>query len=264
MAQEVFNRLENKYILDEAILQRVLRSLDGMMELDAYIQDDAYTIGNLYYDTDDNHLIRASLAKPAYKEKLRLRAYGVPGVNDRVYVEIKKKVAGWVNKRRSALLLGEAYAFLQSGELPARQPYMNLQVLKEVQYMLMCYHLHPAVYLAYDRRAYHGARQEDLRISFDSNMRARRYALSLEAGDHGEPFLEQGKTLMEIKAAGGLPMWLCKLLSAYKIYPVNYSKYGREYTRQLRKSTQRQEVAASASRILQYSRQRGMQSAFAQ
>lgn len=47
----------------------------SLYEKDAY---GAYTICNIYYDTGDWRLIRKSLEKTVYKEKLRIRSYGVP------------------------------------------------------------------------------------------------------------------------------------------------------------------------------------------
>ncbi len=204
------------------------------MRLDAYNREkETYTITNLYYDTPDNHLIRTSLQKPKYKEKLRLRAYGVPDSDAKVYVEIKKKVAGLVNKRRSALKLDEVHAFLASGVLPEERPYQNRQVLREITYLLQNHDLCPALYLAYDRRAYFGIEQPDLRVSFDRNIRTRRYDLALEAGDYGTPLLDGNYWLMEIKVAQSIPVWLCKLLSEYQIYPISFSKYGTEYRKTL-------------------------------
>lgn len=237
MAIEVFNRHENKYMLDANTFEKLQQRLVGYMELDAYNkQHETYTITNLYYDTPDNHLIRTSLQKPKYKEKLRLRAYGVPDPDAKVYVEIKKKVAGLVNKRRSALKLEEAYAFLETGVLPTEQPGQNRQVLREIEYILETYDLRPALYLAYDRRAYFGIGQHDLRVSFDTGIRTRRYDLALEAGDYGTPLLQEDQWLMEIKAARSIPVWLCKLLSEYRIYPTSFSKYGTEYRQSLEAS----------------------------
>lgn len=234
MAIEVFNRYENKYMLDGDTFRALQGRLSDHMELDAYNrQHETYTITNLYYDTPDSHLIRASLQKPAYKEKLRLRAYGVPDGDAKVYVEIKKKVAGLVNKRRSSLLLDEAYAFLQSRVLPEEQPYQNRQVLREIAYLLEANDLRPALYLAYDRRAYFGIGQHDLRVSFDKNIRTRRCDLALEAGDYGDPLLGRDQWLMEIKVARSIPLWLCEFLSEYNIYPTSFSKYGAEYRRTL-------------------------------
>lgn len=234
MAIEVFNRYENKYMLDRDILEKVQSRLSDYMELDGYNKrHETYTISNLYYDTPDSHLIRTSLQKPKYKEKLRLRAYGVPDPDAKVYVEIKKKFAGLVNKRRSGLPLREAYEFLRTGTVPDEKPDQNRQVLREIAYMLGIYDLHPALYLAYDRKAYFGAGQHDLRISFDANIRTRRYDLSLESGDYGNPLLPQEQWLMEIKTAQSIPVWLSSLLSEYRIYPTSFSKYGAEYKQML-------------------------------
>jgi SPX domain protein involved in polyphosphate accumulation len=234
MAIEVFNRYENKYMLSEDTLEKVQRELTAYMEPDPYNkQNETYTISNLYYDTQDNHLIRTSLQKPKYKEKLRLRAYGVPNEDTNVYAEIKKKFRGLVNKRRSTVKLNEAYEFLQTGIIPDEKPYQNRQVLREIAYILDTHDLHPALYIAYDRKAYFGVGQHDLRISFDTNIRTRRFDLTLESGDYGKLLLPQEQWLMEIKSSQSIPVWLSKLLSEYKIYPTSFSKYGAEYTRML-------------------------------
>ncbi len=235
MAIEVFNRYENKYVVDEKTLTKLQRGLSDYMELDAYNkQHETYTISNIYYDTPDSNLIRTSLAKPRYKEKLRLRAYGVPEGDAMVYVEIKKKFSGIVNKRRSAMRLDEAYAFLQSGNMPETKPYMNSQVLKEIEYVLQQHALVPTLYLSYDRQAYFGIGQHDIRVSFDTNIQTRRTNLHLESGMFGRPLLDTGTWLMEIKVAQSIPVWLCHLLSEHKLYPTSFSKYGAEYQQTLK------------------------------
>lgn len=234
MAIEIFNRHEKKYRISEKTFLRIQDRLSGYMELDAYNKrHETYSISNIYYDTKDSHLIRTSLEKPKYKEKLRLRSYGAPGSDSKIYVEIKKKVAGLVNKRRSALKPAEAYAFLRDGILPAPQSYMNEQVLREIAYVLEQHALEPALCLSYDRRAYFGADGNDLRVSFDTNIRTRRTDLRLESGGYGEPLLDGDSWLMEIKVARSIPVWLCRLLSEYGVYPVSFSKYGTEYKQML-------------------------------
>ena len=230
MAIEVFNRYENKYLLSEKTFAKMERQISGYMELDEYNRrHEVYSIANIYYDTADNHLIRTSLAKPKYKEKLRLRSYGVPEAGSKVYIEIKKKVAGLVNKRRSAMMLDEALAFLGTGEMPLLQEYMNPQVLREIAYMLERYALRPALCLSYDRRAWFGIDRNDLRISFDANIQSRRDDLSLRSGLYGQRLLPEGVWLMEIKSHTSIPIWLSALLSEYEIYPQSFSKYGAEY-----------------------------------
>lgn len=234
MSIEVFNRYEKKYLLDAEAYRNIADTLPEHMEPDEYNKShEFYTIGNIYYDTGDDYLIRNSLAKPEYKEKLRLRAYGVPQPNDKVFLEIKKKYKGLVNKRRSTLRLEEAYEFLTSGEKPELQKYMNKQVLNEIEYMLRLYKPEPKLYLAYDRKAMFSRENRGLRITFDTNIRTRRYDLRLECGCYGEPLLSPGQWLMEVKAENAMPLWLSRLLSEYSIYATSFSKYGREYQNKL-------------------------------
>lgn len=234
MAIEVFNRFENKYILNVDDLYPFEKKLADYMLLDDHnASQDTYTITNLYCDTDDHYLIHSSLLKPRYKEKLRLRAYGIPSLESNVYIEIKKKVSGLVNKRRSKIVLADAYRFVTTGYLPPPQPIHNRQVLHEIEYMLRQYPLRPRLYLAYDRRAYFACDNQDLRISFDRNIRARRMALRLEAGDQGRPLIGPDQVVMEIKTAQSIPVWLTRLLTESNMYSQSFSKYGTEYIQML-------------------------------
>ena len=235
MAIEVFNRYEHKYLLDEETYKKVIEVMDAHMELDKHNQNhEPYTIANIYYDTDDDFLIRNSLSKPVYKEKLRLRAYGVPDASTKVFLEIKKKFNGIVNKRRTKLKLSEAYEFVDSGHEPEAAEYMNKQVLDEIEYFLHTYSLKPKLYLAYDRIAYFEKGNPDLRISFDRNIRSRRYNVHLEDGDYGEKLLEDNVYLMEVKTARAKPLWLTEMLTELNIKRRSFSKYGTEFKQKVK------------------------------
>ncbi len=234
MAIEIFNRYEHKYKLDTETFHKVLEVMDRHMVLDPHCENHSmYTIANIYYDTADNALIRESLQKPTYKEKLRLRAYGVPDMDTKVFLEIKKKYRGLVNKRRTTLTLREAYDFAETGEKPELKDYMNGQVLSELDYFINSRELIPKVYIAYDRLAYFEKGNDDLRISFDTNIRTRRQDVALEAGDHGTRLLDNDTWLMEIKTSLAKPMWLCEMLSELEIKRSSFSKYGTEYIEML-------------------------------
>ena len=234
MGIEVFNRHESKFLINSDVYEEVETRLLEYMEIDEYNKNhEFYTISNLYFDTRENDLIRNSLSKPKYKEKLRLRAYGVPKSNEKVYLEIKKKFCGVVNKRRTKLKLMEAYNLVASGKKPAIKSYMNTQVINEIEYILKIYDLEPKLYLAYDRKAFFSKINRDLRITFDSNIRTRRYDLKLESGDYGENLLDKDKWIMEVKTENNIPLWLSNLLSEFKIYKTSYSKYGKEYEKLL-------------------------------
>jgi hypothetical protein len=244
MAIEIFNRHENKYQISEKVFVALQDKLTEFMEIDAYNNEYfTYPVCNIYYDTDDSYLIRTSLSKPSYKEKLRLRSYGTPIESSTVYVEIKKKFRGMTNKRRSGMKPDEAYNFLATGNLPIQQQYMNWQVLREVKYMLSQRELKPAVYLSYKRRAFRTLAEDknsDLRVSFDTAITTRRKDLRLESGVWGEDLLPKGQWLMEIKTAQAIPMWLTGLLSEYRIYPASFSKYGAEYQMSINHQLQEQ------------------------
>lgn len=230
MAIEVFNRVEKKYLINEYSYKSLMEFLKKYMTEDKYCKDNKfYTISNIYYDTFDNELIRRSIDKPVYKEKLRLRSYGVPRLEDLVFLEIKKKYKGIVNKRRTVIRLKEAYDFTNCGIRPHNSEYINEQVVDEITYFMDFYKTVPKLYLAYDRLAMFGKEDSNLRITFDKNIRTRRDNLHLEAGDFGNPLLEEDLWLMEIKTINSLPMWLTQKLTQLDIKGVSFSKYGTEY-----------------------------------
>ncbi|MCL2036267.1 MAG: polyphosphate polymerase domain-containing protein [Oscillospiraceae bacterium] len=242
MAIEVFKREEIKYLMDTERYEHITNFLHTYMNYDEYNRGGKfYTIANIYYDTPDNHIIRTSVAKPKYKEKLRLRAYGVPELDTKVYLEIKKKYRGIVYKRRITLKLHEAYEFIQTREIPVLEnpKYVQQQVYKELQHALNYYKPIPALYLAYDRIAYfgkdpsEGGPGRDLRISFDFNVRTRREDTGLEKGDHGEQLLQEGQYVMELKGGGTLPRWLLDYFAEHGMKRGSFSKYGTEYKRYL-------------------------------
>ena len=250
MAIEVFNRYEKKYRITDACYRKLRERLLDYMEPDVHSRDgEFYTICNIYYDTPQNELISRSLEKPVYKEKLRLRSYGTVSPEDKVFLEIKKKFKGKVNKRRTKLRLAEAYAFVESGELPTYRPYMNPQVLRELQYFLkrMDMELKPALFLSYDRVAMFGKENKEFRITFDRNITTRRYDLGLHYGVYGDKLLPEDEWIMEVKIEEAMPLWMTKILSEFQIYPVSFSKYGTEYTRYMLGWDEKEEAEAAVT-----------------
>lgn len=98
--QTVFKRYELKYMLTLEQKAKVLAAMEPYMELDKYGRT---TIRNIYYDTDTYLLIRRSIEKTAYKEKLRIRSYSRADKDSTVFVELKKKYQSVVYKRRISL-----------------------------------------------------------------------------------------------------------------------------------------------------------------
>lgn len=227
MVQKVFNRYEKKYLLDEKTY-RAFRE-----ELDRYMTEDSYgwhTIRNIYFDTEDDCLIRTSIEKPKYKEKFRIRCYGQPTEDSTYFLEIKKKYNGLVNKRRIPLSASEADAYLKGGIPPKTKG----QIFQEVDFLLGRYHLLPKRYIAYDRVALFGKEDAEFRVTFDINIRSRVDNLTLAQDTNNELLLAPGYYLMEVKISDAMPKWFVDLLSKYKIYNTSFSKYGMFYMRQMK------------------------------
>lgn len=221
--QDTFKRYEKKYLLDGEKYEMLSLKLRDYLEEDDYGQT---TICNIYFDTPDHRLVKTSMDKPVYKEKLRLRSYGTPKECDPVFIELKKKYKGIVYKRRvvSELCSAEGYLYDLG---PAVKP---CQITREIDWFINFYRdLKPSMYIAYNRTALYGIEDENLRITFDSNILWREEELWLERGVWGSSLLEEGGRLMEIKIPGAMPVWLSHMLYELEIYPVSFSKYGRGY-----------------------------------
>lgn len=221
--QTIFKRYEIKYLITKEQKKRILS------EIELYIEGDQFgksTICNIYYDTPQYLLIRRSLEKPVYKEKLRVRSYGMAAHNSEVFVELKKKYQSIVYKRRVNVTEGAATAYLNRGKA---LPFQS-QITEEIDYFRRLYkELEPAVFLSYCREAFYAKEDQNLRITFDEEILWRKEDLSLCAGIYGNAFMPKNQVLMEIKTAGALPMWLVKILSENNIYKTSFSKYGMVY-----------------------------------
>ena len=240
--QAVFKRKEIKYLLSSEERNALLPILEAHMEPDAFAHS---SISNLYYDTPDFRMVRRSLEKPMYKEKLRLRSYGTPENTSTVFPEIKKKAMGIVYKRRISLPYQEAVSFL-SGQLITSTDTCNgttRQILHELDWMLASYeNLSPRVFLSYERDSYKGISDPSLRLTLDQDILFRADRLDLREGAFGEAILLPDQTLMEVKISNAAPLWLAQALSEIGIFPVSFSKYGRAYERICRDPRWRKEM----------------------
>ena len=223
-----FKRYEKKYLLSARKFELLWERMREHLIPDRFFQS---TVCSIYYDSDDFSLIRHSLERPVYKEKLRLRSYNVPGPDDEVFVELKKKYRGVVYKRRVQMTAAAAEAYLAGQARPPEDG----QILREIDYFLQTHPVSPKAYIACEREAWVDREEPELRITFDRNLRWRDADLHLTAGSGGAPLLNEGEVLMEIKIPGAAPLWLAHLLSELEIFPTSFSKYGTCYQHDLLK-----------------------------
>ena len=221
--QAVFQRYEIKYLITRTQKDLILRGMEPHMVLDEYGRT---VIRNIYFDTADYRLVRRSIERPVFKEKLRIRSYGQAAPESTVFVELKRKYRGTVYKRRLPLCEERAMQWTR-GVCPCPS---DTQISREIDYFLSCYGtLRPTVFLSCEREAYRSLNGGSFRVTFDDTVLCRETDLSLGADVYGAPLLEDGQVLMEIKCAGGIPLWMTGVLSRERIYKTSFSKYGAAY-----------------------------------
>ncbi len=227
----VFKRYEKKFIMTRSQAEALLSIIRTHMTPDPYcIDGQGYLIRNIYWDTEDNDLIRQSVEKPPFKEKIRVRKYGTyENPQSKVYIEIKKKITGIVTKRRIAVTPEEAEDFLVRGNPPKRQDYESLQIIREIEYFLKIHKVVPKVFISYDRLAFFDKANPEFRLTYDTNILTRRGHLDFEYGPYGEAIMDPEHVLMEVKVHDAMPLWFASALSELGIYLGSFSKYGKEF-----------------------------------
>ena len=225
-----FKRMEKKTTLPTALVDELKARISPYMDHDPYnVDGEPYMICNLYYDAPDDHVIRESVQLPKYKEKLRLRSYGIPTADSKVFLELKKKQDGVGTKRRTRLRYGDLMHYLDTGIHPEGLSYIDEQVLREIDYYRSHQTVEPRVYVSYLRNAYHGKEDPSFRITLDSDILTRRHDLDLTLGRYGTPILTEGTTLMEIKFSGAVPFWFCRVMSDLGLSFHTFSKVGTDF-----------------------------------
>lgn len=236
MTIKTFKRYEIKFVMTKEQAEMIQQAMrEHRMELDPFCKKHgSYMIYNVYYDNENLDVIHQSLAKPLYKEKLRMRAYNVPVKrDDMVFLELKKKINGIVVKRRATLCYADAVTFLENGAIPENLDYEDRIVLEEIAQFQLRYHTKPAVYISYERTAWFAKDNADFRISFDQGILTRRHSVTLADYDYGVELIDSDYRVMEVKIIDQMPIWLCNMLSEMGIYKTAFSKYGYEYKKHL-------------------------------
>lgn len=224
--KEVFRRTEIKYLLNEQQYKALMPYLETMAAVDEY---GLSRINNIYFDTPDYRIAKTSMEKPLYKEKLRLRTYGITSDDTNSFIEIKKKYAGVVYKRRVSGRYHDTYDYL-TGYKNIKGSFDQSQISKEISEFLNLYgNLGPAMCICYDRIAMAGKEDEEFRVTFDSNITWSILRMDLRSAGSGRKLLDDGQQLMEIKVSNAMPMGLARKLSELAIFPVSFSKYGSGY-----------------------------------
>ena len=222
----VMKRYERKYLLSPEQTAYFKESVADYMRIDKF---GLTSIASLYYDTPNYRLIRTSVEKPRFKEKIRLRSYGLATDTSPVFLELKRKAYGIVYKRRVQTTIPLVKKFFDGeGDICA-----GGQINREITTFRDYYQtLVPACLIIYDRIAYYQP-DGDLRLTIDRNPRYRMDALTFDHAPVGIPLLDPGESILEIKVQDTIPLWLLRIFSEGKIRRGSISKYGEAYRREL-------------------------------
>lgn len=252
MAISTFQRREVKFLMSLDQYESLLPIVHQYMNPDKFcLNDREYGIYNIYYDTPDNLLIRRSVEKPYFKEKLRLRSYYSPAQPDQsVFLEVKRKIGGIVTKRRVSMTVAEADAYICTRVKPYYERFIDLQVIREMDVFLNMYDsVAPREYVGYQRYAFFGKDDPEFRLTFDRDITYRRHDLSLTKGNHGEKLIGADERLMEVKVPDSIPLWLSQALSEIGIRRTSFSKYGRAYKNYVRENLPAQQTERIAAYV---------------
>lgn len=226
--KNVFQRKETKYLIPTTQFDSFLKDLKKQMQIDEY---GLHTILSLYFDTPDDRFITNSMTKPKYKEKFRVRSYGIPKETSMVFLEIKKKVNGIVYKRRMPLTYAEYLQWLDQKHFPKNE---DEQIPQEVNWLFKRNpDLSPKTMIMYERMSLFGTSDPDFRVTFDQNIRFRSTNLDLSITGEETLVAPEIGVLMEVKALGAYPLWFVELLNDYQLRKGSFSKYAETYQRHL-------------------------------
>ncbi|MDQ0254434.1 SPX domain protein involved in polyphosphate accumulation [Evansella vedderi] len=227
MSKEIFSRYELKYLIPFSTYERITEELLKRMCYDSYGDTEGkYTIISLYFDSEDKRIYFETRNKAPFRQKLRLRIYNSATLEDFAFFEVKKKYKKRVSKRRTSIRLGDAYDYINGSVSDfSKLGISNLQIFRELDAFKQIYRLQPENIVSYDRQAFVGVDDPDLRVTFDYNLRCRKEDLRIENGPQGSFFVNPKLVVMEVKVDHSVPFWLSRLLSESHCPQKSVSKF---------------------------------------
>lgn len=229
MAKSIFTRHELKYVISYDKYEELVNEIRPFVSADTYGNEDGlYSITSIYFDSSDFKIYYETRNKAAFRQKLRLRVYNDAKQSDIAYVEIKQKFENVVNKRRTKLYLKNIPAFISNAahhEETIQFPEAHHQTLNEIHYFRKLYNLDPKIWVRYERHAFQGKHDPDLRITFDYHLSCREETMNIEKTSEAIPFVDPNLVILEVKVDQSVPFWLTRILSKLHIQRGSLSKY---------------------------------------
>jgi hypothetical protein len=236
---DTFERLELKYLIDEATAGHIRRALPALCDPDPFMDQAAglppgYWIYSLYLDSPGRRLHQAKLHQEGDRFKLRARHYGQDGP---VHLEIKRKVIDVIHKTRVTVARHQvsdaAHGFAPPlGRHPTAQRYLDLFAYLQARLGAL-----PSAMIRYRREAWISRVDRYARVTFDRRICARAprgpqgWDLSPTEGlwhSLDDAWVLNGlrsPVVLELKCETRVPLWMSRLIREAGLTRSGYSKY---------------------------------------
>ncbi|MBR3675284.1 MAG: polyphosphate polymerase domain-containing protein [Bacilli bacterium] len=226
-----FCRIENKYIIPLEKLPLLIEAISDRVEFDKFAKEKgSYQVNSIYFDNVYGDIHHRNIAKPKFKEKLRLRSYG--GDKPIYFLEFKDKIFKDVYKRRIYLSKDEVDDFVNKGIFPPKNgDTKHDEFIDELAIFRNRYRgsIIPNTLMQYERVAYMNKPGEDyLRLTVDKNITYRREDFNINKLG-GKSLLKEGYGILEIKFIGAMPLFVAKALNDLDLHRQTFSKFGTSF-----------------------------------
>lgn len=240
LSGDTFERLELKYLIDEATAGHIRRALSPICDPDPFSRGDSpglppgYWIYSLYLDSPRRRLHQAKLHQEHDRFKLRARHYGAQGP---VHLEIKRKVVDVIHKTRVTVAREQVQDAAAGFGAPLRPDPRSQRYLDRFAYLQARLGATPAAMIRYRREAWSSRVDRYARVTFDRHIGARapQGPQGWDLSPHGglwhsldDAWVMDGvrsPVVLELKCETQVPLWMSRLIREFELTRHGYSKY---------------------------------------
>ena len=232
-----FERLELKYLIDEATAARVRRDIAPFCHPDPHNPSPlpgaprGYGVSSLYLDSPGLAFYNAKERGDSERLKLRVRTYGK---SPRAVIEVKRRVADVIDKTRASIAREDVERIANGS---AGSGYANTEeerFLGDFGRLVAQAGAQPTLHLRYEREAFASFVDHYARVTFDRRIQARRTSSwDLDPGlndwsqfaHHWLREEAERSVVLELKCQSMIPWWVTDLICTHELNRQSFSKY---------------------------------------
>jgi len=233
-------RIEKKYLVPNQKLDELRARFAPFLRADSFAGVDKfgypeYTVRSIYFDSPDRKSVDEKIAGVEERKKLRIRGYDLLQENSQVFLEVKRKLGNRIYKDRSLIPYSTAEDFLLFGPdenlskiLLSKNQYDDAM---HFMYRLKKFNMTPLNLIVYEREAYHGKFNSDLRITFDKNVRSAIYpSLNKLFDENNLIYIWEDHFILEVKYFDPpMPGFVKTIVEDFQLQVQALSKYTEGY-----------------------------------